>query len=152
MRTDSRLSRVLHVLLHMIKYEGALTSEQIGVMLDTNSVVVRRTLSGLRKAGVVKSEKGHGGGWRLTRDPKDITLLDIYQLIGSPQLFAIGFDHTSPTCAVEASVNKALGQSLTKIESILLNDFANISLQDLYLDFEQHCQRLSLSMIGCHKK
>ncbi|WP_421853431.1 Rrf2 family transcriptional regulator [Marinomonas sp.] len=139
MRTDSRLSRVLHVLLHMIKHEGVLTSEQIGVMLDTNSVVVRRTLAGLRKAGLVTSEKGHGGGWRLTRNGKEITLLDIYLSLGAPQLFAIGFDHTSPTCAVEASVNNALGQSLTKIESILLNDFASISLQDLYVDFEQHC-------------
>ncbi|MGO4775349.1 Rrf2 family transcriptional regulator, partial [Lysobacter sp. 2RAB21] len=48
MRSDSRLSRMLHVLLHMARHDQAFTSEQISRMLNTNPVVVRRTMAGLR--------------------------------------------------------------------------------------------------------
>ena len=67
MRNDSRLSRMLHVLIHMDKHQHASTSDMIAKMLNTNPVVVRRTMAGLREQGYVRSEKGHGGGWTLVR-------------------------------------------------------------------------------------
>ena len=59
---DTRLSRILHVLIHMDQHEAPLTSEKIAIMLNTNPTVVRLTLAGLREAGYVNSEKGHNGG------------------------------------------------------------------------------------------
>lgn len=50
---DSRLSRMLHVILHMAYAKSPLTSEQIAEMIDSNAVVVRRTLAGLRQQGYV---------------------------------------------------------------------------------------------------
>ncbi|WP_163333785.1 Rrf2 family transcriptional regulator, partial [Klebsiella aerogenes] len=67
MRHDSRLSRMLHVLIHMDRYDGSITSDNIAKMLNTNPVVVRRTMAGLRNTGYVRSDKGHGGGWILAR-------------------------------------------------------------------------------------
>jgi DNA-binding IscR family transcriptional regulator len=77
MRNDSRLSRMLHVLLHMARHDGPMTSEAIGMMLGTNPVVVRRTLAGLRDAGYVRSDKGHGGGWAIACDLERVSLLDV---------------------------------------------------------------------------
>src|SRR5262245_55381991 len=74
MRHDTRLSDVLHVLLHMAQHEGPLTSEALAGAMGTNPVVVRRTLAGLRDRGYVRSEKGHGGGWVVARSLSDITL------------------------------------------------------------------------------
>ncbi len=79
MRNDTRLSRMLHVLIHMARHEGPATSEAIGQMLGTNPVVVRRTMALLKNEGYVSSEKGHRGGWRLAKPLADITLLDIHQ-------------------------------------------------------------------------
>ena len=62
MSSDNRLSRMLHVLIHMDQREHPLTSDEIARMLNTNPVVVRRTMAGLRDNGYVTSEKGHGGG------------------------------------------------------------------------------------------
>ena len=62
MRKDSRLSRMLHVLIHMGRHEERATSETIAQMLGTNPVVVRRTLGLLKEKGYVRSEKGHQGG------------------------------------------------------------------------------------------
>jgi DNA-binding IscR family transcriptional regulator len=61
MTRDSRLSVALHVLLHMKQMERAATSEELGSMMEVNPVVIRRTLGGLREAGIVVAEKGHGG-------------------------------------------------------------------------------------------
>ena len=66
MKRNSRLSSTLHILVHMAeKPEHALTSEQLATFIHTNPVVVRRTIAGLRDAGIVTSSRGHGGGWLL---------------------------------------------------------------------------------------
>ncbi|MCO3175233.1 Rrf2 family transcriptional regulator, partial [Pseudomonas aeruginosa] len=88
MRNDTRLSRMLHVLIHMARHEGPATSEAIGQMLGTNPVVVRRTMALLKNEGYVSSEKGHRGGWRLAKPLADITLLDIHQALGASSIFA----------------------------------------------------------------
>ncbi|MGP8420203.1 transcriptional regulator, partial [Acinetobacter baumannii] len=36
MRTDNKLSRILHVLLHMARQNRSFTSEEIAKMLSTN--------------------------------------------------------------------------------------------------------------------
>src|SRR5690554_4882731 len=98
MRQDTRLSRVLHVLLHLDQMEQPATSELLAGMLRTNATVVRRTMGGLRDAGIVTSVKGHGGGWSLAKPLGDISLMDIYTALGSPVLFAIGNDEEEPKC------------------------------------------------------
>ncbi|MEY8709889.1 Rrf2 family transcriptional regulator [Mangrovibacter phragmitis] len=138
MRQDNKLSRTLHVLLHMARHDKVYTSEQIAMMLGTNSAVVRRTLAGLREAGFVTSVKGHHGGWRIAVAMRDISLLDIYNAVGVKQLFAIGGGDEHPECAVEAAVNQALGNVLEEAEQALLLRFSEISLQDLSERFEKH--------------
>lgn len=138
MRQDNKLSRMLHVLLHMARHNSVYTSEQIAVMLGTNSAVVRRTLAGLRDAGFVTSEKGHHGGWRIAVDLRDISLLDIYRAVGVNQLFAIGGGEQHPECAVEAAVNQALGNVLDEAEQALLARFAEITLENLKEKFDRH--------------
>ncbi len=131
MRSDSRLSRVLHILLHMAASPGPMTSEQLGSIISTNAAVIRRTMSGLRKAGYVRSEKGHNGGWELSCDLSTVTLLDIYQAVGIQHLFAIGLDHVNPDCAVEQAVNEALSDAMTEAERILLNRLGTLTLDNL---------------------
>ena len=73
MKRDSRLSGVLHVLLHMAELDGPVTSALLAKAMDTNPVVIRRIMAGLRDQGYVRSEKGHGGGWSLA----DVTLAQL---------------------------------------------------------------------------
>lgn len=136
MPRDSRMSRMLHVLIHMDRHVQRPTSEQISRMLGTNPVVVRRMMSGLRENGMVKSEKGHGGGWQLTRDLSNITLLDVYTAIGEPPLFNLGPDSDNPDCLVEQAVDARLGQTLSAAETLLRERFSAISVADLAKDFE----------------
>lgn len=140
MKQDNRLSRMLHVLLHMGRQDRPFTSEQIARMLRTNAVVVRRTLAGLRRAGLVRSEKGHGGGWTLARDLRDVTLLDVHQALGPTRVFAIGFDDPKPNCAVESAVNHALGDAMHRAEALLMGRLGEVSLAQLVPDFDARCR------------
>ncbi|WP_457105912.1 Rrf2 family transcriptional regulator [Methylobacterium sp. P5_C11] len=140
MRNDSRLSRTLHVLLHMARHDGPMTSEAIGRMLGTNPVVVRRTMAGLRNAGYVRSEKGHGGGWSIAADLDAVTLLDIHRAVGGPRIFAIGSDRSNPDCAVEKAVNEAIEDTLRAAEALLVARLSSISLAQLARGFDARCQ------------
>lgn len=139
MRPDSRLSRMLHVLLHMAQHNGALTSEQIAKMLGTNPAVVRRTMAGLRREGYVNSAKGHGGGWIIACDLQSITLLDVHKAVGGPRLFTIGNERAHATCAVEQAVNKALEVALQEAEAILMQKLRAVTLMDLLGNFDAAC-------------
>ena len=134
MPTDNRLSRMLHVLIHMDRHGGPLTSETIAGMLGTNPVVVRRTMAGLKAAGYVASEKGHGGGWTLARPLDRITLLDIHEALGNPKIFAIGLSDDDPACLVERAVNTALKEVMVEAEQRLLQRFGEVTIGALSRD------------------
>ena len=138
MRKDSRLSRMLHVLLHMAQRNEPMTSDAIAQMLGTNPVVVRRTMAGLRNAGYVSSEKGHGGGWLLAADLAKVSLLDIHRAVGGPRIFAIGADNSDPDCAVERAVNAALDEALRDAEALLIAKLGELSLADLAHSFGKY--------------
>lgn len=131
MRRDSRLSGVLHVLLHLAQKEGPATSEVLARAMDTNPVVLRRVMAGLRDQGYVQSEKGHGGGWTLACELAKVTMRDIYTALGSPSLLAIGNRTDTPGCVVEEAVNAALHKSFEDAESLLLSRLGEVTLATL---------------------
>jgi DNA-binding IscR family transcriptional regulator len=131
MRRDSKLSSILHLLLHMAHSNRPLTSDELASFLQTNAVLVRRTLAGLRERGYVSSEKGHGGGWVIAADLQQLTLRDIYMSVGSPTVFAMGNRIDEPQCLVEKVVNQSLTNAFDEAESLLISRFANITLADL---------------------
>lgn len=137
MRTDNRLSRMLHVLIHMSRMEGAATSETIAKMLSTNPVVVRRTMAGLREAGYVTSSKGHNGGWELATPLDKITMADIYRALGSPEMFALGLANDDPKCLVEKAVNARIGDTLAVAEAMIVDRFGSMTLAEIRDDFEK---------------
>jgi DNA-binding IscR family transcriptional regulator len=141
MNRDSRLSGVLHVLLHMAERRDPVTSEALARVMQTHPVVIRRIMAGLRDEGYVRSEKGHGGGWTIACDLAAVTLHDIYEGIGSPPLFAIGHRSENPDCAVEQAVNAALDGSLRDAEALLVASFRKVTLASLSADFRRRVSR-----------
>ncbi|MDE5445548.1 transcriptional regulator [Bradyrhizobium sp. CSA207] len=137
MRRDSKLSGVLHVLLHMAQQPGPFTSETLAKAMDTNPVVIRRIMAGLREIGYVRSEKGHGGGWTLACDLSKVTLRDVYDALGSPSLLAMGNRTEAPGCLVEQAVNAALDEAFHDAEALLLSRLGEVTLEMLSDDFRK---------------
>ena len=137
MKTDSRLSGVLHVLLHMAEAGGPATSETLARAMQTHPVVIRRLMSGLASAGFVVSAKGHGGGWVLSCPLEDVTMGDIHEALGSPALLSVGHRQEHPGCLVEKAVNRALGSAYQEAEALLLKRLHAVTLAELATDFHR---------------
>ncbi|MDE1918447.1 MAG: Rrf2 family transcriptional regulator [Sphingomonadales bacterium] len=137
MQLDGRLSRMLHLLIHMDRAKGPVTSTDAAEMLHTNPVVVRRTMAGLRDAGLVRSVKGHAGGWTLLKPLDSVTMLDVYHAVGEPRIFAIGLADPAPDCLVEQAVNASMTHALKKAEAMLIAQLGDITLAEIARDFEQ---------------
>lgn len=135
MRRDSKLSSILHVLLHMAHSKVPLTSDELSGYLGTNPVLVRRVLAGLRERGYVSSGKGHGGGWSISCDLRKVTLRDIYEAVGSPTVFAMGNRVDHPACLVEKVVNQSLASAFEEAEALLIERFKDVTLADLSKQF-----------------
>ena len=144
MNKDTRLSGVLHVLLHLGQVSVPLTSDVLANAMGTNPPVFRRTMAGLRKAGYVTSEKGHGGGWMLARPLNEITLHDVYVALDRPGLFAIASRNENTECKVERAVNHALSDTMRRAEALFLETFQGITLDRLMPQIPQgigiHCK------------
>ena len=134
MRRDSRLSVALHVLLHMNESSEPFTSERLGEMLEANPVVVRRTLSRLKAAGLLTGAKGHGGGWLLARPLGEVRLSDVYEALETGSPFAIAPRNESPGCLIERAVNRAISGALDDAEKVLRQSFARHTLDAIAKD------------------
>lgn len=135
MKRDSRLSSVLHALLHMAAFDRPMTSDALAQCMETHPVVVRRTMAGLREAGIVSSEKGHHGGWVISADLSKITLRDIHEALGEPAILALGHRNGNPKCLVEQSVNATLGGAFEEAEKLLMQRFASVTLAEIAKEF-----------------
>lgn len=137
MKQNSQLSDVLHVLLHMAEGEGPATSESLAAAMQTNPVVLRRLMSGLREAGFVASAKGHGGGWVISCPLDRITLRDVHEALGAPSLVSLGFREDRPQCLVAQAVNESLGSAVQEAEAALLKRLGAVTLAALSRDFHR---------------
>lgn len=140
------MSGVLHVLLHMAHQAEPMTSEVLAKAMNTNPVVIRRVMAGLREQGYVRSEKGHGGGWVLACDLAQVTLRDVYDALGKPSLLAMGNRTEAPGCLVEQAVNAALGKAFDAAEALLLSRLGEVTLAALSTDFGT---RMAARTTGC---
>jgi DNA-binding IscR family transcriptional regulator len=131
MKRNSRLSSALHALLHMAEQDKPITSETLAQCLGTNPVVVRRTMGYLREAGIVTSDRGHAGGWRIYADLGAITLRQLHDALGESAMFAIGNRNETPKCLVEQSVNAVIGTAFAEAEALLLQRFSEVTVADL---------------------
>lgn len=134
MKRNSRLSLALHTLSHMAGDPARLrTSADIAQHAGTNPVVVRRVLGRLREAGLLISEKGHAGGWRLARDPQLISLADVYLAL-EERLIATETDDHAHHCSVELALHKRVMGVMSEIEHSLVQRLSETSIAEVVAD------------------
>jgi Rrf2 family protein len=135
MAANSRLTIAVHALAWMALSERQgrelLTSDQVAASVNTNPVIIRRSLGDLRRAGLVDVRHGAGAGWRLARVPEEITLLDVYEAVEQEPLF--GMHRTEPNleCPVGKGIRPALGHVYGGIEQTLRQELARTSIADV---------------------
>jgi Rrf2 family protein len=142
MKRNSRLSSALHILTHMVEADDRiLTSERLASFIHTNPVVVRRTIAGLREAGIVSSTRGHGGGWQLSRPPEKISLAEVSAALGE-SLLPFSTEPESPGCLVEQAVIGVLEDFRREAEKLLAEKLSRVTLADLAADFRNRFEKI----------
>ncbi len=118
-----------------------MTSEVLAQCMSTHPVVVRRTMSGLREAGLVTSTKGHNGGWSIACDMEKTTIRDIHEALGEPAVYAIANSNDAPQCLLEQAVNAALDDAMKEAEALLLARFQSLTLAQIAGDFTERLRQ-----------
>jgi Rrf2 family protein len=135
MAANSRLTIATHALawLALARRRGqdVLTSEQVAASVNTNSVIIRRSLGDLRRAGLVTVRHGAGAGWSLAREPEDISLLQVYDAVDAQPAF--GLHHTEPNqeCPVGRGIRPALSGVYGRVEQTMRRELAKTSIADV---------------------
>ncbi len=96
-----------------------LTSERIAGSVNTHPVFIRRILGRLSKAGLVVSQAGVGGGWRLRRSPETMSLLEVYQAVEEKHLFSLHHRSPNPHCLVGRNIQHSLAGIFAEAERAL---------------------------------
>lgn len=132
MKRNSRLSLALHTLGHMASEPDRVqTSADIADHAGTNPVVVRRVLGKLREAGLLVSERGHAGGWRLARAPQSITLADVYLAL-EESLVANDAEADTAECSVEHSLHTRVTKVLQDVEKSLIARLQETTIAEVH--------------------
>lgn len=132
MAGNSRLATAIHV-AGMLSFaeQMPLTSEAIAQSCKTNAVVIRRIIGLLTRHGLVTVKMGTGGGARLTKNPNDITLAEIYSAIEEGAVFEVPQFDESFHCEIGKIVRPVLADVLQQAEQGLIEKLNNITLADV---------------------
>lgn len=96
------------------------TIKEISENQDVSVSYLEQILNRLRKAGLITSKKGPGGGYVLTRPPQEITIASILTELEGPFAITSCLDPSEGCNRVERCVSHLLWKALgSQIESFL---------------------------------
>jgi Rrf2 family protein len=104
------------------------TSGDLAMSVNTSPSFVRRVVAKLSKAGLVETATGKAGKCWLARDPKKISLLDIYRAVDAPRAFAIHDYAEQKACPVSCHIKSALDKALAQTQEAMESSLDEMSL------------------------
>jgi Rrf2 family protein len=79
---SKKVEYALRAVVHLAaEAPGARTIEQIVAATRVPQAYMAKVLQGLAREGVVKSQRGIGGGFSLIKAPEDLTLLEVVNAV-----------------------------------------------------------------------
>lgn len=129
MARDHGYSTALHILASLAFRAPELVSSQVLARgLKTNPSLVRRVISRLSKAGLVRSIKGKNGGNMLAKAPSEIDLGEVYRAVRDGPLFETFDKPPYSACPVSCGIGSVLSEVYDELESGLERKMAKIKL------------------------
>jgi len=144
MQISSRFTIATHMLIIIALRgkESKVTSDFLAASVGVNPVIIRKTLSQLKKAELISVARGTGGA-EIIKDLEDISLLDVYQAVEclgkKGQLFSF-HDNPNPDCPVGANIHRVLDEKLDKIQEAMEEELSQTSLARVVADAESRIE------------
>jgi Rrf2 family protein len=127
-KADYGLIALRHLTIAASNQKPSATAKDIADAYHVPLPLLSKVLQKLARGGLLVSEQGTHGGYRLSRDPHEISALEVIRTIDGPIILTKcftehpGCDQT-PLCPVR--------EPLRKVHEGILRLLANISLSDL---------------------
>lgn len=133
MLSSSRFVVAIHALSVLARAagKGPVCSTAVAESVHTNPVVIRRLMSELEKANLVRAVAGRSGGFELDRKADSITLADVYRAVEDEAVFRMHKISPDSACPVAAQIGKILTGPLRAAECALSNSLAQTTLKDV---------------------
>lgn len=134
---NTHFALATHVLTALAYNAGeAVTSSRLAESVDTNPAFLRAVIGRLRDAGLLETRLGAGGGSILVRPPAEVSLLEIYRATdGQAKLRT--HDCSDVDCAVARCVPKVLDRLESRLDDLLSQELASITLADLVAEVDE---------------
>ncbi|PQV65301.1 transcriptional regulator, BadM/Rrf2 family [Abditibacterium utsteinense] len=138
MATNCRFAFATHILSVLALHEkGSCSSEVLAATVNTHPVVIRRLLLDLKEAGLIETQRGPGGGAKLSRCPQKITLGQIHRAVAG-EIEAFG-EHPNPpaqTCCVGREIKGILERVSSRARLAVEREFDAVSLADVLREIQ----------------
>lgn len=130
MRVSAKADYALRALIEMSLSTGAqaVSAEQLGKRQAIPHGFLQAILADLRRAGIVVSQRGQSGGWRLNRPAAQISVADVIRAVDGPLVSVYGLRPESVTYNASATV---LQHVWIAARSSLREVFERVSIQSL---------------------
>lgn len=113
------------------------TSGQLAASVNTSPSFVRRIVSKLSKAGLVHATTGKSGSCALGKRAEKITLLEIYQAVEAPEIFAIHEYPVQKNCPVSCHIYEAVERVLDKTQKAFEMSLAKMTLMQVIVEIKK---------------
>ncbi|MGV3561681.1 MAG: RrF2 family transcriptional regulator [Nocardioides sp.] len=92
MRVSAKSDYALRALIEMAGRSDApaVSAEELGKLQDIPRNFLQAILADLRRAGVVISQRGQSGGWRMARPASDVSVADVIRAVDGPLVSVYG--------------------------------------------------------------
>ena len=113
------------------------TSGELSASVNACPSFVRRVVSKLSKAKLVKTTTGKSGACSLAKNPKQISLLDIYEAVEAPKAFAIHDYPVQKQCSISCNIKGSMERVLDQTQHSLEETLKKITLADVISDVKK---------------
>lgn len=92
MRVSAKSDYALRALIEMTaRADGrAVSAEELGRLQEIPHGFLQAILADLRRAGIVMSQRGQSGGWRMGRDASTVSVADVIRAVDGPLVSVYG--------------------------------------------------------------
>lgn len=144
MPASSRFAIAVHMMTLMAHTdEECIKSEDIARSVNTNAVVIRRLIGAMAESGLLVSQTGPCGGSKLSRSPKEITLLDIYRAVEGGTLFSLHRQRPNHRCFVGKNIEVVLQEIQTQMDGAVEEVLGKITLENVLQSVDPKASRLA---------
>src|ERR671920_2204227 len=92
MRVSAKADYALRALIELAsRQDGSpVSAEELGRLQEIPHGFLQAILADLRRAGVVMSQRGQSGGWRMARDARTVSVADVIRAVDGPLVSVYG--------------------------------------------------------------